>query len=58
MEDIVERRVLQDRRQRDAGPPSGCDDRRRETVRRLPVAMEHAISDAEWKAFFGATVYR
>jgi hypothetical protein len=58
MDEIVERRALRERRLRDLGPPKGCDDRRREIERRLPVVAEYAISDAEWKLFFGATACR
>jgi hypothetical protein len=57
MNEIVERRALRERRLRDVGPPSGRDDRRRKTERRLQPVTEHPISDAEWKLFFGATTY-
>lgn len=53
MEQIVERRSLRERRQRDVGPPAGCADRRRLTERRAPRLPESAMSDAEWQALVG-----
>jgi hypothetical protein len=53
MEQIVERRSLYERRQRDVGPPAGCADRRRLTERRVPRLPENTMSDAEWQSLFG-----
>jgi hypothetical protein len=53
MEQIVERRSLRERRQRDVGPPAGCSDRRRLTERRVPRLPENTMSDAEWQLLFG-----
>jgi hypothetical protein len=53
MEQIVERRVLRERRERDVGPPAGCADRRRMTERRVPRLPENAMSDAEWQLLVG-----
>lgn len=52
----MEQRSRSDRRQRDAGPPHGCFDRRRRCERRLPNVEEGTLSDAEWQVFFGGTV--
>lgn len=49
----IERRSAPDRRRRDAGPPSGCAERRIIAERRLPKVVEKTISDAEWKNYFG-----
>ena len=53
MDQIVERRSLRERRQRDIGPPDGCADRRRLTERRVPRFPENTMSDAEWQSLFG-----
>jgi len=50
---IAERRALNERRQRTAGPPRGSIERRRRVERRLPSVEEHAISDADWQLLFG-----
>lgn len=49
----VERRADQERRQFDAGPPPGCDERRRCAERRLPRAEETEISADEFTKYFG-----
>jgi hypothetical protein len=49
----VERRMRNERRQRDAGPPGGCSERRRLAERRLPELGESVFSDAEWEKLFG-----
>lgn len=49
-----DRRSLQDRRRRDAGPPFGCAERRVIAERRLPKLEEHAMSDDEWRVYFGS----
>lgn len=49
----MEQRSRSERRQRDAGPPRGCFERRRRCERRLPEVEDSAISDAEWQMFFG-----
>ena len=48
------RRNRSDRRQRDYGPPSGCCERRKHAERRLPVAEEAELSDADFAALFGS----
>lgn len=48
------RRIRSDRRQRDYGPPSGCCERRKHAERRLPVADEVEMSDADFAALFGS----
>lgn len=48
-----ERRTRQERRQRDAGAPAGCYERRRRTERRLPEAAEVFLSDSDWEKLFG-----
>lgn len=47
------RRIRSDRRLRDYGPPSGCCERRKHAERRLPVAEEAELSDADFAALFG-----
>lgn len=51
---MSERRVKTERRKRDIGPPPGCFERRKRPDRRLPVAEETAMSDAEFQLLFGA----
>lgn len=51
---MSERRVKTERRKKDIGPPPGCFERRKSPDRRLPVAEETAISDAEFQLLFGA----
>ena len=43
-----------ERRQLEAGPPSGWAERRRRVERRLPIAGEAEVSAEEWEKFFGA----
>jgi|GEM_PF-5619677 len=50
----IERRTLDDRRQRDIGPPDGLADRRRQAERRLPAAEETELSADEFARYFGA----
>ncbi len=49
----IERRVQNERRRSDAGPPTGCCDRRQYAERRLPEVAETVISDSEWEKLFG-----
>lgn len=46
-------RKVDDRRELDAGPPEGCEDRRTHADRRLPAVEECAISDNDWEKLFG-----
>ncbi|MGE5470612.1 MAG: hypothetical protein ACM3X0_07445 [Bacteroidota bacterium] len=48
-----ERRAPSDRRGRDAGPPAGWRDRRRNAERRLPLAEEAEMSADEFARYFG-----
>jgi len=50
----IERRTQSERRQFDLGPPSKCNERRKHTERRLPVAVETEVSAADFAAYFGA----
>jgi len=43
-----------ERRELEAGPPSGWAERRRRVERRLPVAEEAEVSAEDWERFFGA----
>lgn len=43
------RRSLEDRRNKDFGPPVGWRERRRAVERRLPELVEGAISHSEWE---------
>ena len=47
------RRVGDDRRDIDLGPPPGWKDRRRSTERRMPAIDEFEVSEAEWLRYFG-----
>lgn len=49
----IQRRGRPDRRQRDYGAPSGCVERRKHAERRLPVAEDAELSDADFAALFG-----
>ena len=49
----IERRVRQDRRRFDGGPPAGFSERRLHAERRLPKVAERTISDTEWRTYFG-----
>lgn len=52
---MVEHRERQaERRQLEAGPPSGWAERRRRVERRLPIAEEADVSADDWEKFFGA----
>lgn len=51
---MSERRVKAERRKADIGPPAGCFERRKRPDRRLPVAEETTMSDAEFQLLFGA----
>ena len=42
------RNILQDRRDKDSGPPQGWRDRRATAERRLPLVQEDALTEAEW----------
>ena len=53
MDGTIERRVRVERRCIDAGPPTGCSDRRIYAERRMPELNEAALSDSEWDKFFG-----
>ena len=53
MKHSKERRGVQDRRQREAGPPEGWSDRRRSRERRMPSIAELEVSEAEWLMYFG-----
>lgn len=53
MPQTADRRTRNDQRLHDAGPPSGCCERRRRAERRLPAIEENVISDAEWEMLFG-----
>lgn len=55
---MSERRVKTERRKRDIGPPPGCFERRKRPDRRLPVAEETAMSDAEFQLLFGTAAGR
>ncbi len=48
-----ERRRVDDRRQKDIGPPSGWRDRRRRAERRLPELSEFVLSEADFQTYFG-----
>lgn len=50
-------RARQERRRRDASPPAGCSERRREPERRLPVMEESTLSDSDWQKFFGTPLH-
>ncbi|WP_374279253.1 hypothetical protein [Azonexus sp.] len=47
-----DRRVVNDRRQDDIGPPSGWRDRRRRAERRLPELREFVMSEADFQTYF------
>lgn len=49
-----ERRRVDDRRQKDIGPPSGWRDRRRRAERRLPELSEFVLSEIDFQNYFGA----
>ena len=49
----IERRVRQDRRRYDGGPPAGVSERRFCAERRLPRVAEYTITDTEWRTYFG-----
>ncbi|MDD2665330.1 MAG: hypothetical protein PHD19_16435 [Dechloromonas sp.] len=49
-----DRRVVNDRRQDDIGPPSGWRDRRRRAERRLPELREFVMSEVDFQNYFGA----
>jgi hypothetical protein len=53
MNSTKERRLADDRRQEEVGPPSGWRDRRRSTERRIPEISECDVSEAEWDFYFG-----
>lgn len=55
---MSERRAKTERRIKDIGPPKGCFERRKRPDRRLPVAEETAMSDAEFQLLFGAAAIR
>lgn len=50
----MDRRARVDRRQRDVGPPGGCNERRRRAERRLAYAEDAALSDDEFASYFGS----
>ena len=54
MPQTADRRVRNDQRLDNSGPPLGCCERRRRTERRLPSIEESMISDAEWERLFGS----
>ena len=54
MPQTADRRVRNDQRLDDSGPPRGCCERRRRAERRLPSIEESMISDAEWERLFGS----
>ena len=49
----IERRLPQERRRRDVGPPAGMAERRLLAERRMPQVAERRISEAEWRIYFG-----
>lgn len=53
MNSTKERRLADDRRQEEVGPPSGWKDRRRRTERRIPKLSECDVSEEEWDFYFG-----
>lgn len=53
MNSTKERRLADDRRQEEVGPPSGWKDRRRRTERRIPELSECDVSEEEWDFYFG-----
>jgi hypothetical protein len=42
----------EDRRIKDAGPPDGWRDRRRQVERRIPAAEEVEMSAEDWETYF------
>lgn len=48
-----DRRLVNDRRQDDIGPPSGWRDRRRRAERRLPELSEFVLSEIDFQNYFG-----
>ena len=52
----MKHRQPMERRGRDTGPPRGCFERRRNAERRLPVAEEASVSDADFEIYFGAMI--
>lgn len=51
---MQERRVRNDRRVRDYGPPQGWSDRRKQPERRLPATEDVDMSADEFARWFGA----
>lgn len=50
----IERRESLDRRVLDVGPPSGCNDRRTHTERRLPAVEVAELTPADFAKYFGS----
>lgn len=51
-----ERRIREDRRKQEVGPPQGWMERRRHVERRLPLVEEDVISPGEWQKYFASYV--
>ncbi len=47
------RKLPEDRRREDAGPPPGWRDRRKGVERRIPVTEEVDVTDSQWATYFG-----
>ena len=47
------RKLPDDRRIEDVGPPTGWRDRRKGVERRIPVTEEVDVTDSQWATYFG-----
>ena len=47
------RKLPEDRRIEDVGPPPGWRDRRKGVERRIPVTEEVDVTDSQWATYFG-----
>ncbi|MBL8432595.1 MAG: hypothetical protein J0M01_09595 [Dechloromonas sp.] len=47
------RKLAEDRRIEDVGPPVGWRDRRKGVERRIPVTEEVDVTDSQWATYFG-----
>ena len=52
----LERRLANDRRNQDQGPPQGWNERRRSVERRLPEVAEDVVSHEVWEEYFAGYV--
>ena len=48
------RKLPDDRRIEDVGPPTGWRDRRKGVERRIPVTEEVDVTDSQWARYFGS----